>query len=335
MKTFYLSFATLLLLSIGAKAQLTLTKVANEPVVGDSRTMVDYDSTNTVPKSTGIGKSWNFSTFASANWTETTTYTNVASVPGSSLYSGATIANIRGGNDYEFYKSNGNNWEFMGDNNPPNNYLVTLSNTAVFYNWPVAFGATNSDIASGLQVDNGNTLTLTGIVSYTAAGTGTVTLPGGVVHNNCLQVIQTVSVTMGTGTATSVMTQITYVYFSGNKKFPIAEIQYSQQSSLAGIFKDFNATFDVSGVPVSINEQAGNNDNLLLFPVPARNDLLIKLPGSLIPETVSIYDLNGRLVMQTENTNSIDVSNLAASCYLIKIKSANELYCRMLPVIKN
>ena len=335
MKTYYLSFATLLLLSIGAKAQLTLTKVANEPLVGDSRTMVGYDSTSSVPKSTGLGKAWNFSSFAAANWTETSTYTTVASVPGSSLYPGATIANIRGGNDFEFFKSNGNNWEFMGDNNPPNNYLVTLSNTAVFYAWPVAFGATNSDMASGMQVDNGNTLTLTGIVSYTAAGTGTVTLPGGIVHNNCLQVIQSVSVSMVTGTNASVMTQITYQYFSAGKKFPVAEIQYSQQSSLAGVFKDFFATFDISGVQASINEQTGSNDNLLLFPVPARNDLLIKLPGSLIPETVSIYDLSGRLVMQTENTNSIDVSNLAASCYLIKIKSGNELYCRMLPVIKN
>src|SRR5579872_879793 len=118
MKKIY--FSILLLASIAAqpvKAQLTLTKAANEPVIGDNITLQGYDSTSVIPKNIGAGQTWNFSTLSVNTFSQANTYTTVASTPSPALYPSATIAaaEVSGSNtNYEFYQSTASTFEYAG-----------------------------------------------------------------------------------------------------------------------------------------------------------------------------------------------------------------------------
>ncbi|HQQ94794.1 MAG TPA: T9SS type A sorting domain-containing protein [Bacteroidia bacterium] len=334
MKTLYYSFLGLLLIPFSAGAQLVLTKAANEPVSGDVRNAASFDSVAAVPKSTGLNKSWNLSSFANSTWTETTTYTTLASAPNYTQFTGATLAAMRGTNNYEFYKSSNNNWEYVGDMNPANNSTMNLSsNSAVFYVWPVSFGNTNSDLASGTMTDNATVFTMTGQVSYTASGTGTVTLPGGAVYNNCLQVMQSVSVAMTSGTVVNVMTQISYQYFAAGKKFPIAEIQYSKQSGPSGVTNDFFATFDVGAITAGLTENSYTS-GVRAYPVPSTGRLDLELPGNKQADQVEVYDLNAQLIMSLEKQNSMDLSGLSTGVYMLVVKSGASNFTKRIVIQK-
>lgn len=68
----------------------------------------------------------------------------------------------------------------------------------------------------------------------------------------------------------------------------------------------------------------------LIFPNPATNDVNI-LQGTDAIQTVSIYDLSGRLMMRNNNDNkntliNIKLYNLARSVYIVEIKTVNNTY---------
>lgn len=102
MKNLY--FTTLAIASaFTLSAQVTLTKAANDPVIGDLNKLTYYDSVSVVPKSTGTNQIWNFSGMT-AQGSNTVAYVNPSSAPGASLFPSATIAeNEIGSSRYEFF----------------------------------------------------------------------------------------------------------------------------------------------------------------------------------------------------------------------------------------
>jgi hypothetical protein len=335
MKKNYAYFLALFFVYFNSTAQLTLTKAANEPVSGDTRSMTRHDSGLVVPKSTGTNQSWNFTSLVNpSTFAEVTTYTTVTSTPGAALYPGATLAALRGGNDYEYYKSSGSNWEFMGDMNTANTKTFVLSNTGVFAVWPISMGSSNTDIASGTQTNSSGTAPLSATISYVASGTGTLTFPNGMVQNNVLQVITSLSVAMGTGTNASSSTQITYGYYSSLRKQPIVEIEYNTEITSTGTTKEFSAYVDAIGV-VGISQIPTENKEFNVYPVPAGNGLNVVFPGQKAPESIEIFDLNGKLLISSHHATSLDISCLPESCYLMKVTGNERTYQRILPVVKN
>jgi hypothetical protein len=64
-----------------------------------------------------------------------------------------------------------------------------------------------------------------------------------------------------------------------------------------------------------------NEDAVSVYPNPVRDVLYIQSPAAV--EQVSIYNLNGKPVKQTAvSGREVNVSDLAAGVYLIKIKTA-------------
>jgi hypothetical protein len=325
MKTIYPCLLVLFFVT-QSKAQLTLTKSANEPVVGDVRTMVRHDSSTAVPKSMGTNQNWNFTSLTHTNsFTEITTYTPVTSVPAGSLFPTATIAAKRGSSNYEYFKSSGSNWEFVGYYDSQDNEQLVLSNTAIFNSWPITLTSTFSDIASGVQTTSSGTAAVTGTLAYIGSGTGTVTFPNGIVENNCLQVISTLTVVMGAST----QTQITYNYYSPLRKQPIIEIQYNMES--AGT--EFSAYVDAIGT-VGLGELKSESQKLVLYPIPSSDLLNIRFENGKTPELIEVFDVNGKLLISVHDTHYLDVSTLPQSCYLVRITNDDMVYHRTLPVIK-
>ena len=89
-------------LFIGQLSAQTITQAANEPVSGDVSSYKGYDSTGVVPKNTGAGVSWNFSSYTINTTTTSSTYTTASSVPAATNFPGATKAEDQGGNNYNF-----------------------------------------------------------------------------------------------------------------------------------------------------------------------------------------------------------------------------------------
>jgi hypothetical protein len=316
MKTKYFTFPVLLFLAIDGQAQLTLTKATNEPVSGDTQSMLSCDSTTAVPRNKGTGKSWNFSSFTSSSFTEVTTYTTTASVPESSLFPGATLAMLRGTNNKEFYISSGSDWLFKGDYETQSGDFMLLNDPALFMKWPVSMSSTFSDVASGTEVSGSSSTAVTATLMYEATGTGTVTLPGGAVHNNCLQITSTLVVITGTGTGAVTSTQLTYRYYSSTRKFHIAEIQYNSESGST----EFSAYFDAGSVAVGLNE-ASATSKFTLYPNPSSDLVYINLPHGITSARIEIRDTGGRLVLESEYNGGIKISGLPPGIYSVSLKS--------------
>lgn len=70
--------------------------------------------------------------------------------------------------------------------------------------------------------------------------------------------------------------------------------------------------------PVSVNENVIAENNLLVFPNPAKDFIRIAMKENK-PLTVELTDVSGRMVMQTKTTGLLDVSNLQSGVYLLKV----------------
>ena len=63
---------------------------------------------------------------------------------------------------------------------------------------------------------------------------------------------------------------------------------------------------------------------LRIYPTPAANSLKIEISDSAEPESVSLYDISGRLVKtQPSGFETIDISGLAPGMYVMKVTLDN------------
>jgi hypothetical protein len=323
MKKIYTILSVLLIGTQLSNAQLTLTKALYEPVVGDVQREVSYDSTTAIPKNMGAGQNWNFTTFTlgPGSYSETVTFTTTASVAQSSLCPGATIVGDRGSGKYDFLKSSGSTFEFAGQYDPSPSSMV-FSNTANFFTWPISMGYTNSDNFSGVISGSSGTVGINGTVTHSATGTGTVTLPSGNVHNNCLQYIERVMFTLTQGTVVvQTQDQVKYSYFSSSMKQPIAELQYSSQTSGTTTTVNTDMMFNKDALTVGINEYAGAKTDFIVYPNPATDHVNVILPNKETPSSIEVIDVLGRTITSSVNSTSVVTNSLTKGVYSIRVKS--------------
>ncbi|MBK6521543.1 MAG: T9SS type A sorting domain-containing protein [Sphingobacteriaceae bacterium] len=320
MKKIYLLF-TAIVIGSGANAQLTITKTANQPVAGDIVLRSDYDSTTAVAKATGTGMNWNFTNLTIGSFTETNTYTTVASTPAGSLFPTANVAVIRGNNDYEYYNNQTGSIAYAGMANTSNTSITTFANQATKLNWPTAFGNSNSDVFSGTEVTPTSTVNWNGTLSYTATGSGTVTMPDGSKHNNCLQVKTIITLTM-TGSNTMTMTMINYEYYSSVRRYPIISIEYQTMKQGTVTNTGYDIKVDAAAL-TSVSKNVILNSDVVVYPNPAKDIVNVELPANTIAEKMEIMDVTGRIVLSTDNSNSLNTSSITKGIYLLKVSSGN------------
>lgn len=309
---------------LGSNAQLTLSNATNAPIVGDMLSMAKYDSTTTVPKSTGTGMSWNFSSFTVGSFTEALTYTTVASTPAASLFPTSNLALVRGGSNFEYYNSQASSLAFTGMADPSNTVAVVMSNNGTWMDWPKSFGNSSTDNFSATETSPTYTNTWTGTITLNAAGSGTVTLPNGNKHNNCLQVIRTITVNVsGTQTYSMYITQ--YNYYSSSKKFPILTTEYQTQKTGTVVSKSYDAYVDVSAMSVGIKESLINCPEFKVYPNPAVDRITIYLPDNENAVQIELYDIKGQLVLIEKNSNTVNTESLAKGLYFVKVKTKGSI----------
>jgi hypothetical protein len=72
---------------------------------------------------------------------------------------------------------------------------------------------------------------------------------------------------------------------------------------------------DISSLTLSVDDVSLKNSNLLLYPNPA-NDIVSFSNNSI--KIITVYDINGRKVLSTTNSNSFSVKTLAQGVYIVK-----------------
>lgn len=118
----------------------------------------------------------------------------------------------------------------------------------------------------------------------------------------------------------------TLTLLNGNNEIA-DQLVYTEQTEDVGLARVPNGTGpfvqqaptfaanNVATTPISVSEEL--DEALKLYPNPCRDQLIIQSKEAL--SNIEIRDMNGRLVMQQNTANVLDVSTLAAGVYLVKV----------------
>lgn len=326
MKKIYFSLVVFAFTFQLCKAQLSLTKAFNEPVIGNVYNKQHYDSTTAVPKVTGTGQTWNFTSLTPNTFVETSTYTTVASTPSPAVFPAATLAETMSGTDntITMFKSTGTTFEFQGLHFVSEGVALNFSNTGVFATWPVNFGYNNTDQFGGSATSGTLTASFDGFLNVAGAGTGTVVMPGGLTLANCLQVIVTLTVNQVVGTSTETMISKEYTYYHSSTKFAVLSCQYQTTTSGTVTSKDFYAYVNTD-VVAGLSQRVVKN-NLSVFPNPTNDMIAISLDNVLNDQVnVRLTNMLGQVVKSeelgtdTHIEKKVNVSTLAKGIYTMNV----------------
>ncbi|MBL7895034.1 MAG: T9SS type A sorting domain-containing protein [Bacteroidia bacterium] len=325
MRKIYTLFFGVLLFNTAVKAQITLTKATNEPVIGDVDNRQTMDTVNAIPNNSGSGQVWDFSTLTTGTAAAVAnTYTTPSSVPGGTAHPTATIAQTDGTSP-RFFKTTATTFEMLGMTT--SSVTLTFTNTAVMANWPIAFNYANNDPVGGTLVSAFGGGTFSGNLVGTAPGSGTLLLPGRT-YNNVLQVITYMNLTATIATSlipiTATLNVTNYQYYDASQKFPLLNVNITRINSLAG--NQVTTTVDVNNnIYAGINEY--NLDNsLVIYPNPASNNINIQLSNSKSAK-VEIINQFGQVVKTVNiesNNDNINISELSSGVYFVKTLSENK-----------
>lgn len=324
MKKFYLLPLLFTVFIANAQLPITLTKAFNEPVTGDINKRIGYDTTIAISRATGLNQVWNFYSLVATSYSETSTFTNVASTPSPAVFPAATLAEDQGNSfSYTMWKSTGTNWEVQGIQFPGT--AVNFSNTAIFATWPISFGYNSTDNFSGSGPSGTTTATYNGTISVKASGTGTVILPGGQTFTNCLQLTSTLTVQEAFSAGNGTLTEQSYSYYHSSQKFPILTIVYNTNTDQSGTYKSFTAFVNAMTGPAAVKENIVSN-GLNVYPNPAKESMYLDLPGNG-PVRVIIYNSLGSVVRE-QNDSTINIKDLSKGIYILSVKQNDKTFTK-------
>lgn len=334
-------FAGLLFSSL-SHAQ-TLTKNLNEPAPGDLHTTTVYDTSTALPRNTGINQLWNFSTVTTTNTPVTTTFAAASSVPFSSVFPGATLAEDEGGGSYSFFKSASTpttQFEALGyGTNSGPQISITFTNPMINYIWPIAYGNSFSDSFSG-KATGLVAGTYNGNATVTATGTGTIVMPGGTSYSNILQVktVRNVVFSMTSPIAVSYSTSETqYDYFEPSQRFPLLTVNIALGDD--GMAADTSISVEANKIiTVGITDRNFDAD-YAIYPNPAKDYFNVKLTNSAgLEGKIEIFSATGQFIKTTDLgkdeiiETTVPISDLDPGIYFVKTSLGQKASSRRLVV---
>lgn len=294
----------------------TLTQAFNEPKPGDIQSLVRLDTSLMVPAETlslvGQNVNWDFSLLKTASDPVVVNFLDTLSVPGATAYTGCNLVQDDYGS-YTYLRSvttPTTRTEVLGLE--LQGAVVTLTNVGIAAVYPISFGSTYSDNLAGNAVFTGSTLPVTGKISYTADGTGTLTLGDGFVYPNVIRVksVQTFTATYFFIPVVNV-NRTNYDFYSTTSKFPVLSISY-QSFSMLGTPSVSASYRGNSNSFTGLTDIASRKTELRSFPNPANGHF--EIHGAFGAKTIKVelLDPTGKIVSEQnfEKANDSIVLNL-------------------------
>lgn len=329
MKFLYVQFLVVFL-SFTAGSQ-TLTQLFNEPIQGDEQRTVRLDTGQMSPITTlsitGQNVNWDFSLIKTSSDPLISIYSSTVAVPSASAYAGCTLVQDDNGS-YTYIKSVSTpttRTELLGLT--LQGAVVNLTNSAIAAVYPISFASTFSDNVGGTAVYTGSTLPLSGRVSYTADGTGTLTLADGFVYNNVIRVksVQTFTATYFFVPIVTVK-RTSYDFYDATLKFPVLTINYQTfdflgQANTAASYRGNALSF--TGI-----KKESNPFHAVLSPNPSSGKFQFSCTTGAAG-AFKVMDIAGKIILQkTFESGStaieIDLSNTENGLYFLQIDSETE-----------
>lgn len=340
MKKIYTFLLTGLLFTQNTEAQITLLPQYHEPVAGEVMGSREYDSTSAIPKNVGASQTWDFSSLVMTTVTAmTSTFVAPSSIPSNTAFPGATLADNDGQGNHSFFKSATTpttQFEVLGLES--GGVMFTYTNSMVYMVWPMTYGNSFTDTFSGSMTTSTLNASVTGTVTTTGSGFGTMILPGGAVLNDALQLKSTMTINTALTTTATVNTtnnSIQYIYYHGTQKFPILSVDY-----------EIGTPPNPGSVSITVNHllAVGLNDynfdaSFAIYPNPAKDNFNVKLsngPGEIC--TIEIYNATGQLAKNfnlghtSHIESSIPLTGLSAGIYVVKTSLGTKSSTRKLIV---
>jgi hypothetical protein len=321
--------------AFSAKAQFNMLAAYHEPTLGVTGTTM-YDSAGTaMPHQIGANQTWNFSALSTTASASTGSYVLPSTTPNASLFPGATLAADGGTTgSVAYFKSSASMFELLGYSFGTLN--IVYSDPWAIYKWPISY-STNNNFTDAYQYSmssGGFTMNISAQVSSSVTGHGTLTLPGGLVLNNVMQIhaidtqTMTNSLTPGTTTAVSIYKQ----YYHSSQRYPILSYMYSKSQSSPSV----TATYEINHLlAVGIAEQEGLCSNSGIFPNPAHGSFRISCDETKGADVrITLTNIIGQVMrnISADGVSEIDISDLPAGVYTVRISSGPKFVVRKLVV---
>ena len=311
------------------KAQ-TLTQAFNEPVVGDVDKSIRLDTsayTNGLPlKVVGNNCLWDYSNCYGVFPMVVDSFITPSAAPNASAYPAATYVQNRD-KIYTFYKSNTaqTRTEMLGGYTP--SLTITFTNTAIIASYPISYGYSVTNAASGTFKYNTTNGACNGNITITADGIGTLSLANGIKVPNVIRLKSVEILTLSTSfLPVGMFYQTVYNYYEQGKKFPVVNVGYTTYQLLAGtptitaLAYGNQNYFNLLG----INENKMIDENYRVFPNPFHDnfEILAKSTDNLF----QLFDLSGRLLITAKDITPEKLAPLAKGIYILEIKNKTNVY---------
>lgn len=313
--------------ALNARAQYTLTASSN-PVAGDVYEYYFMDPTGVTGGSSGVAQIWDYSGLAPSSSRVTQTYTTVASTPSASSFPAANIAsetNMPAGN-FHYYYISATERSLVGRIFNSSNRRVNTTPVA-FSVLPFSYGSSSvSNNFTGSFISS-SAIQYSGVMTINAAGTGTLTLPGGQIYSNVLK-IETIE-TYTLNNLNVVSTTTVCEWYSAASKFPLLQVLSSMDDNgSGGTFANKEVRMNV-GIDVGLHEPAHTKAEFSIYPNPSQTEVFVDFETSSEKSyTLDIVDVCGSIVKQVPFTflkngiqhNRVDLSGLSAGTYVVKLR---------------
>jgi hypothetical protein len=338
MKKIYLIALSFLALS-QANAQLSLTKAANEPAVGDTYETLALDTTNTLPIAvTGTNVEWLFDGVTAQGGTSTFTIGAPSSYSNSANYPGTTMVeeDITNGTK-TYYKTIATGYELVGvdagffDLNYNSNSLTLAS-------WPITMGYSNNDQGAGAITVNQGTTSLSGSFTSTintvADGTGLLNINNyAYARNGVLRVKSTQKIEFSIlfGTIAGSIENNIYNFYHSSSKYPLLTLNYNyvDATSPQGPLQQLQTTLSVlSDVTVGVKENDAKEVIFKAYPNPANSEVNIHFVLTQNESyTIEVVNMLGQSVKSVNlgdlqpgiYSENININDLTSGVYFIKV----------------
>lgn len=348
MKKFLFSAVLLALFapSVGAQITITAADMPVGPVGGASfGDTLRYSSANPVGSGidltdTGANKVWDFSSLVAIAQTvdtyKTATQINISyAVTISPTAYGIKIADSLPGapipvkDIYNFYNKKTSPSRFVTEGFAakisglpiPINY----SSEDVIYYFPLTYphGTDVSNFRLSYNLSGLGYFSQTGTRTTRVDAWGTITTP----YASAVSVIRVRSeiaeidtVKFGTTTQGIPRNTVEYKWLANGEHYPLLSITTTR---IGGTETPTSITYrDNKRMGVGVVNTTAKIQSLELYPNPANGDFVnLKVPAAWTSFTVKVYDATGKLVLSTNNKQSISTANLASGKYLVLAES--------------
>ncbi len=324
MKKIYTLILSLTVLGLNAQT------IYNGPQAGQAYAMKYVNAASVTEGNAGQGQTWTYSSL-----TDSANFTLSYVAPGGTPYAGsfptATLASTTDNSTYSYYNVSSSEMNYYGMGSP--SLTMVYNNPAKSFAFPCSYNTSFTDAFAATFTASGNTVYRTGTITFTADGSGTLTMPFGSSSN-----VLRIKIQQNTKDSTNIMgapivtqTNVTSYHFMDHAYAnAILSINYVSTTFGGNTTNSKNVTtynpgnLGMANIPFE--------KGLSMYPNPARDQVMLSMHSSKSGiAQIQIADITGKIVQElsqpvTEGRQQIQLNTrfLKSGIYLLSISNAGE-----------